>query len=132
MAEAKGRRGPKPSITLEVVKRVSERVGRGMPLKLALATEGNAKINEETWKKALKAHSNFPPIYEAAKGKFLDEAMRKLEEAEDLKYVCWLLERRHSDLFARPEPAAVVNVSQSVGIPADVIERARELAGAKK
>lgn len=106
-----------------------------MPLKLALAAECKPKINLDTWEKALKKHQNFRSIWEAAKGKFLDEAMRKLAAAEDLKYVCWLLERRHSDLFARPaESSTTVSVSAnaSVGIPADVLERARELAGENK
>lgn len=123
--------GPKPSITLAVVKRVSIRVGIGLTLKLALAAENCATVNEETWKKALAAHPEFSPHYEAAKGKFLELSMVRLAKAEDLKYLCWLLERRHSDLFAKPEAAPIVNVNQSVavGIPSDVIERARELAG---
>lgn len=129
------RSGPKPSITLEVVERVSQRVGMGMPLHMALETEGNRKVNPSTWQKALKAHPEFRPIYTACKGKFLDYAMRKLAESEELKHLCWLIERRHSDLFARPEPApAVVNVSQSntvVSLPDDVVQRAREIANAE-
>lgn len=105
----------------------------GSTLELALASEANSKINLETWKKALSAHPQFSPLYRAAKGKFLDKSMRRLAEHADAKYLCWILERRFSEMFAKPEPpSAVVNVSQQVGIPADVIERARELAKESK
>jgi hypothetical protein len=126
---AKRAPGPKPSITLAVVLRVCDRVAVGSTLKLALAAECVATINEETWKKALKAHPEFYPHYEGARGKFIEAACRRLAADEDTKYLCWLLERRHGDLFHKSDPPpAVVNVSQHVGIPADVLERAREVA----
>lgn len=111
---------------------MSERVGRGMPLRMALETEANPKINEDTWKKALKAHPNFSPHYQAARGKFLDASMRRLEEADDLKHLVWLLERRHSDLFGKREPETQVNVTNQVAIPADVLARAKEIANEKQ
>lgn len=126
--------GKKPAITLEVVKRVSERVGMGMPLKQALQAEGHKQINEGSWKMALKRHPEMLPHYESAKATFLDRAMRRLAEADQLKYLCWLLERRHPDLFARPaasEGSTTVNVNQTnhnVAIPADVLQRAKEIA----
>jgi hypothetical protein len=112
-----------------VVRRVSKRVGQGLTVKLALAIENRATINEETWKKALKAHPEFYPLYEAGKGKFLERATERLARSEELYNLRWLLERRHSDLFGRPEPGTTVNVSQTVavGIPEDVLKRAREL-----
>lgn len=110
-----------------MVKRVADRYAIGLTLKLALAAENNPKINEETWKKALAAHPELSPHYEAAKGKFLEKSVRRLAKAKELKHLCWLLERRYSDLFARPEPAPVqVNNTNIVGLPEDVIERARE------
>lgn len=123
-------RGPKPSITLEVVKRVSERFGLGVPLHEALASECNPKINVETWKKALAAHPELSPHYEAAKGKFLEDAMRRLASEEDAKHLEWLLERRYPELFARRGPDVAVSVSNNVSlaIPSDVLERAREIA----
>ena len=124
-----GRPGPKPSITLDVVKRVSDRVGRGLTLALALAAECCATINVETWKKCLQAHPEFSPHYEAGKGRFLDAAVKRLAESHELKYLCWLLERRHGDLFSKPDaPAAVVNVITA--IPEDVVQRAREISRA--
>lgn len=119
-----------------MVKRVSARVGRGLTLSLSLAAENRATVNEETWKKALQAHPEFSPHYDAGKGKFLDKAIRRIAAEKNTKYLCWLLERRHPDLFARHDSdvaagsGTTVHVSQSVavGIPADVLERARDLA----
>jgi len=103
----------------------------GVTLALSLAAECKSTINLDTWKKALAAHPEFSPLYEGGKGKFLEHACRRLAGDVDVKYLCWLLERRFADLFQKPEPAgAVVNVSQTanLGIPADVIERARAIA----
>jgi hypothetical protein len=122
--------GPKPSITLAVVKRVATRIGRGLTLNLALAAENKSTINEETWKKALQAHPEFSPHYEAGKGKFLDWAMQRLAVSKELANLKWLLERRHPDLFARPAEVAVnVNNTTNIsGLPDDVLERARVIA----
>jgi len=112
-----------------VVKRVAVRVGRGLTLKLALAAENKATINEETWKKALQAHPEFSPHYEAGKGKFLDRATQRLAASKELGNLKWLLERRFPDLFAKPDPAPVqVNNTNVFELPADVVERARELS----
>jgi hypothetical protein len=121
-----------------VVKRVSERVAIGLTLELALATEGVATVNVETWKKAIKAHPEFYPHYQEAKGKFLEMAMRRLAESDELTHLKWLLERRFFDLFGRPESQAgtgnitgsasvTVNNTVAVGIPEDVMERSREI-----
>lgn len=122
--------GPKPSITLPVVKRVSARIGRGLTLKLALAAECCATINEETWKKALQAHPEFSPHYEAGKGKFLDAAMLRLAQSKETADLKWLLERRHADLFARPAEVSVsVNNTTTVsGLPDDILQRAQIIA----
>ena len=127
----RSRPGPKPSITRAVVRRVSDRVARGLTLALALAAEGNSTINVETWKKALGAHPEFSPLYEAGKGKFLERATRRLAESDQLKHLCWLLERRHPDLFRKPADV-VVNNDVRVELPADLLERARDLAGNPK
>ena len=122
--------GPKPSITLKVVKRVSKRFGSGVPLEQALAAECNPKINLETWKKALQAHPELSPHYEAAKGRFLAESIEKLQDAKDLKFLCWLLERRHSDLFAKPAAVSVSvnNTNIVAGLQDDVLVRAQQIA----
>lgn len=98
-------------------------------MRLALAAEQAATVNEETWKKALAAHPELQTPYEAGKALFLAEATRRLAQSEELANLRWLLERRHSDLFAKREPDFVANVS--VGLPPEVVERARKLAGKK-
>jgi hypothetical protein len=122
--------GPKPSITLAVVKRVAARVGRGVPLEHALAAENKSTINKETWKKALAAHAEFSPLYAAGKGKFLDSATKRLAESSESADLKWLLERRHPDLFARPAEVSVeVNNSTTItGLNEDVLEQARIVA----
>jgi hypothetical protein len=121
--------GPKPSITAEVVQRVSDRVGRGMPLKMALEAEAQPKINVETWHKAIQGSETFRAVYDAGRAQFLDAAMARLAAADELKYLCWLLERRHSDLFAKREPEVVVNnTNVHNAIPEDVYKLAKEIA----
>ena len=108
---------------------MSARVGRGLTLKLALAAENKLTVNEETWKKALAAHPEFSPHYEAGKGKFLDWATERLAKSSELQNIRWLLERRFPELFARPAEVSVnVENNVSVAIPDDVVRRARELA----
>src|SRR6185312_13490677 len=105
---------------------VADRIGRGLTLELALAAEGKATVNKETWKKALAAHREFSPLYEAAKGKFLDRATQRLAASKENADLKWLLERRHPDLFARPAEVSVeVNNTAVVELPADILERAR-------
>lgn len=87
----------------------------GIPLQEALAAEADPKINLETWKKALAAHPELSPPYEAAKGKFLDYAMRKLKDSEKLEHLIFLLRTRRPDLFALPSPVAV-NVTSQVNV----------------
>jgi len=124
--------GPKPSITLAVVKRICEAYGRGVSLDGALAAEGNDKINLETWKKALAAHPEFSPHWQGARGKFLAKSMARLERSKNLKFLCWLLERRHSDLFSKrdskPSDVPESERERNSEIPDDVWQRARELA----
>jgi len=113
---------------------VSDRVARGLTLALALAAEEQDKINVETWKKALQAHPEFSPRYEAGKGKFLEWATQRLAESKDLANLRWLLERRHADLFARPDlqlelhATATAGASVNLSIPEPVLQRALEIA----
>lgn len=125
--------GPKPSITLAVVKRVASRIGRGLTLKLALAAENKSTINEETWKKALQSHPEFSPHYDAGKGKFLDKATQRLVRSKELANLKWLLERRFPDLFARPAEVSVSvnNTTHISGLADDVLEQARIIARAE-
>lgn len=112
-----------------MVKRVSNRVGRGLTLELALAAENKEGINLECWHKALQRHPDLSTHYAAGKGQFLDYATKRLAggETADLR---WLLERRHPDLFAKPSEQPSVHVSNhtTIQLPEELLERARELA----
>lgn len=113
-----------------MVKRVANRIGRGLTLQLALAAENKPTINIDTWKKALVAHPEFSPHYEAGKGKFLDLATLRLAKSKETADLKWLLERRYAHLFARPAEVTVeVNSTTTVsGLPDDVLEQARIVA----
>lgn len=99
-----------------------------MTLELALATEAVPTVNVETWKKALKAHPEFSPHYEAAKGKFLDESMQRLVAANDLKNLRWLLERRHWEMFGENATKGTNPTNHNGEVLSDeMIERARQI-----
>lgn len=101
-----------------------------MSLRLALAKERKATINEETWRKALGAHPDLAPAYEAAKADYLENAMRRLSNSRRLNYLCWLIERRHPDLFTKPSAAsqAAHQESELPGLADEILERARAIA----
>lgn len=105
--------GRRPSITLAVVKRVSKRYGRGVPLVDALAAEANPKINLDNWKKTLRRHPQLSLHYQAARGLFLELSMRRLAESKDLRHLCWLLERRYPELFRKPPDQSIASVAVS-------------------
>ena len=123
-----GKRGRKRHITLEVVERVGDAFARGVPLKLALALERNGRINEKSWQKALSRNPEFVGAWEGKKADFYLRAIRRLEEAEELSNLRWLLERRFPGDFAK-QPESQTNISVTVaGISAVDLERAREKA----
>jgi len=102
----------------------------GLPLEDALAKEQDPSINTESWAKAIKRHPQFSAVYNSAKGSFYDEALRRLIKDKNLKWLCWVLERRHSKDFGRT-PGPTVNVTQTqeiVGVPNELLARAREYA----
>jgi hypothetical protein len=123
--------GRPQQVTLAVVKRVGKRFGQGMPLKDALALENNPQINPDSWHKAIQRSSEMSTLWDGVKADFLEKAITRLLESDDLANLRWLLERRFPELFARPAPTTV-NVSQStstiVGLPNDVLARLREYA----
>ncbi len=118
-------------INREIVARVSDRVAHGLSLQLALAAEDHPDITEAIWSQAVKRNPRLASAPETAKAKFCEEAVRRLANHEDNKWLCWLLERRYADLFSRSGDTA--NNAQTVaGIPEDIMERAREKAAKKR
>lgn len=127
----RGKPGPKPSITLAVVKRVSERFGKGVPLKYALAAEQNPKINLNSWHKALERDPELSTHMDFAKWEYLDWAMRRLEKSD--KHLWLLVERRNSSDFAPPATVQfnVENKTTIAGLSEDILERARVICRAR-
>ncbi len=112
---------------MDVVERVAERFGLGLSLKMALVLEKDVCINEDSWAKALSRNPEFVPPFAAAKADFYDRAMRRLANADDPKWLTWLLERRHADEFHRPPDK--LELRQTIeGVPDDFIARLRDYA----
>jgi hypothetical protein len=123
--------GWKKHITPEVVERVSKRCSYGLRLTMALAIEKNPKINERSWAKALKRNPAFSAEFEAAQARFYYEALSRLVEDDNPKWLCWVLEHCHAGLFrGDPDDTEEIEEEQQeiVGVPNDVLARAREYA----
>ena len=114
MAETK-KPGRKPRVTAEVVKRVGERVGLGVPLHYALLLE-KPPIPVKTFEMALSRNPAFVGAFQAEKAGFLERALRRLSIEDDWRALVVLLERRHAVDFAKPAcpiPAPIVNVTNN-------------------
>lgn len=114
-----------PRITLEVVQRIADRVSVGVPLDLACAAEGDRRINPESWEKALKRKPQFAGYFHQARARFIEKAIRQFSDSDDLRWLSWLLERRHGDLFSR---SAEASTGATHGLPAELLARFHEKA----
>lgn len=126
--QSKSKPGPKGKITAEVAQHIAEAVGQGLTLQYACDAE---EVTVDAWHKATKANPDFSSLMKVEKAKFLRQAITRLANHFDPKWLTWLLVRRHSDLFQHlPDvnQTNTVNVSQ---LPAEVVSRARELAKAR-
>ena len=127
--------GRPAQITLDVVKRVSEKVAKGVPLRYALAVENNRAINLDSWHKAIQRNESFRDEYEAAHGTFVEAACTRLVSERDPANLRWILERRHPADFGRRvevevSEGRVYQLGDKTYSEEDynkIIERAREL-----
>ena len=133
VSESTKKPGREPTVTVALVKRVSKRVGRGIPIRLALAGE---PVTHDAYRKHLQRHPELAAIQEGAKIKFLDKTFDMILSRPG-PMLRWLLERRHPDLFAKPrEEAPAPNVAPTTqtqtqtiaGIPQEAVEEARKNA----
>jgi hypothetical protein len=127
------RHGPESRVTAQLVKRVSKCVARGIPVRLALAGQG---VTQYAYERHLRRHPELAAIHEAAKVTFLNKTFDMILSRPG-PLVRWLLERRHSDLFAPPaelastaQPAPAAPEPQKpkqtiAGVPEDELEQAR-------
>ncbi|HTV40382.1 MAG TPA: hypothetical protein VMF08_07395 [Candidatus Sulfotelmatobacter sp.] len=127
--------GPKSKVTVALVKRVSKRVARGIPIRLALSGE---PVTRSAYKKQLQRHPDLAAIQETAKLQFLDKAFDVIL-ANPGPMLCWLLERTHPDIFAKPREEAPVTATATeaqtqtqtqtiAGVPQYLVEQARKNA----
>jgi hypothetical protein len=124
--------GPESKVTVELVHRVSERVAKGIPIRVALQTE---PVTFEAYKKHLQRHPELRAIQAAAKIKFLDVTIDMIS-SKNGPMLRWLLERRHADVFGPnadktsddPEPAKEEKFQTITGVPQEDVEEARKYA----
>lgn len=93
-----GRRGPEPKVTLAVVDRVAQRVGKGLTLEMALALEPTG-ISEDLFRKALQKDVKLSSHMARGKAEFVDKFIDAIMISDDLQHMKWLVTRRHPDLF---------------------------------
>lgn len=123
--------GQQPTVTVELVDRVAKRIESGIPLKIAIAGES---VTMADYQLHLKDHPDLAALHQTARRKFMEFAVKKLlEEEKPAASVRWLLEHCHPDLLAQPGDAGpTVEPQVIVGLPNDVLERAREYALAQR
>jgi len=114
-------------ITPKVARRVAQRLALGLPLDMALAAEDNPEINPDTWADAIEEDPASAAHAAAAQARFCEDALARLVNEEDPKWLCWVLENCHPTLL-QPKPATAEKDKMIAGLPADVLARAREYA----
>ena len=78
-------------ITPDLIKRVSERIASGIPIRLALVGEG---VTVPEYKEHLFKHPELQAIQDVERRKFLENAINMLLECENRGvHIRWLLER---------------------------------------
>jgi hypothetical protein len=119
---------PKANVTAVLVKRVSERVAKGIPLKLALAGEPVAQADYE---EQLRQSAELAAIQDAAKREFLEDALDTLIHGKHARpNIRWLLGVLYPGLFAKSpgEDEARLAKQNSAGIPDELLKRIQEAA----
>ncbi|HEX3625156.1 MAG TPA: hypothetical protein VH280_07010 [Verrucomicrobiae bacterium] len=89
--------GPDSKVTVELVRRVSNLVAKGIPIRVALEGE---PVTPAAYKKHLQRHSELAAIQAAAKIRFLD-VTTDLIASKPGPLLRWLLERRFPHVFCR-------------------------------
>lgn len=92
------------SVTVELVKRVSERVAIGIPLPLAVAGEGLSCAEYEA---QLRERPELAAIQDVTRRDFLEDCIQKLLQAKNPSAnIRWLLERLYPDIFGNQRAKA--------------------------
>ena len=125
--------GGRPGVyTLEVVTRIAERIGYGMPVKFATAGEKNPQINESSWENMLQTKPQFKSVVDFESCKFMERCLPSLIAEKDWKAKAWLLERRYLSFFAPPASQVVTinndNRQVKLGITQEQLDTLSRLA----
>lgn len=122
---------PKSTATVALVKRISERLAKGIPLKLALAGE---PVTQEKYEKLLRRSREIAALQDIAKREFLEDALDTLLNGKNAgANIRWWLEIFHPEIFAKPKPESREDEPKKArqtirGVPEEELERDREYA----
>jgi hypothetical protein len=118
--------GSKSTDTVALVKRVSERLAKGIPLKLALAGE---PVTQAEYEGQLRHDPELAALQDVAKREFLEDALLTLLNGKNAgANIRWWLETFYPEIFAKPESKEdePKQVKQTIlGVPEDELEAAR-------
>ncbi|HEV2319961.1 MAG TPA: hypothetical protein VGV18_09435 [Verrucomicrobiae bacterium] len=116
----------KSNVTVELVERVSRRVGLGIPLLLALAGEG---VSCAEYEERLRGDARLADLDHLAKRQVQEYFIAKLLGVEDpSSNIRWLLERIQSDALNGPRESAAVNVPTVAGMSEEELRLFQEEA----
>jgi len=93
----KSKPGPKSKVTAALVRRVSNRVAKGIPIRLALALTGEL-VTLHAYERQLRRHPKLRAIQARAKLKFLEKAIDAIC-SQPSPMLRWYLERRFAHVF---------------------------------
>lgn len=115
------------TITKTLVKRVSERVAKGVPLKLALAGE---PVTLEQYEEQLSQHPELAILQDVAKREILEDALTTLFSGKSASpNIRWWLTTVYPEIFDKREPEKEEPVKQTIrGVPEEEVERWRAAA----
>lgn len=125
LAKARGR---EPSVTIALVDRIARRIGKGLPLDMALALE-TKPVAEETFTRALRKDVKLAAHLARGKAEFVDRFIDAVVESADLQHMKWLVTRRHPLLFG--EQLTVKNTGETKTVheyPAEFWAQTREIS----
>jgi hypothetical protein len=122
--------GSKEEVTVALVERVSERVAKGVPIRLAAAREG---LRRAEYEELLRGRPELALRQDAANGEFVEFCIRKLLDVEDpSSNIRWLLERLNPDMFAdrkgREGEGVAVSATTVEGMSEDELRQFQEAA----
>jgi hypothetical protein len=119
--------GSKSTDTVALVKRVSEHLAKGIPLKLALAGE---PVTQAEYEKQLRRSPELAALQDVARRELLEDALDALLNGKNAgANIRWWLGTFYPEIFAKPETKdAPVKKPTILGWTEEQVERVREAA----